>query len=196
MSEADRFGPESFQVVSDLGQLTAFIDPLKIRILRILQHQEATCGQIAAMVDEPESTVSDHIRALYGLRLIREVGQHEGDDGTEHIYRATARVYSLRPQPGDVSTASASISLAAIASNTMNSVANEVVTSLTTWPDQLMNYEGRRTRMSLERAVEFNEKFEELITEYWGSPDHPVKEDPDDPLMALVGFWYRFPEQT
>lgn len=195
MSEANRFGPEPIQVVSDLAQLSAFIDPQKMRILRILQQQEATTSQIAAMTDQPVSTVSDLVSKLNDVRLIKEVGQRDGDDGPENVYRAVARIFSLRPEPGNDGIASAMISPAAMAATTLDSVSAELVSSLTTWPDQWMNYEGRRTRMSHERLMEFNDKLVELIAEYWGDPDHPVKEDPDDPLMALIGFWYRFPEQ-
>lgn len=33
-----------------------------------------------------------------------------------------------------------------------------------------------------------------LIDEYWGSAARPLDEDPADPLLALVGLWYRSPE--
>ena len=39
-----------------------------------------------------------------------------------------------------------------------------------------------------------NEKLVELVNEYWGSPDQPREGDPDDPLLAFIGFWYRFPD--
>jgi DNA-binding transcriptional ArsR family regulator len=190
MSSDTQAGPEACQVVSDLGQLTAFVDPMKMRILRVLQHQEATTEHLAEIVGEGKATVSDQIHALLNLRLITKVDQ-KGRDGTgQDIYRATARVYNLRPEPREYGTLSASIAAA-----TLDSVTKEVVGSLTQWPSQRMNYEGRRTRMSYDRATEFNDKLLELIAEYWGSPDQPVDENPADPLMAFIGAWYRFPEE-
>jgi DNA-binding transcriptional ArsR family regulator len=190
MSSDTQAGPEASQVVSDLGQLTAFADPMKMRILRVLQHQEATIEQLADIVSENEATVAEGIRGLLELRLINEVGQNERSGADKNVYRATARVYNLRPEPGVTGVISASV-----ASATLDAVTREVVGSLTQWPNQRMNYEGRRARMSYDRAAEFNDKLVELITEYWGSPGQPVDEDPADPLMAFIGAWYRFPEE-
>jgi DNA-binding transcriptional ArsR family regulator len=189
MSDDARREPASFQVVSDLGQLTAFTDPRKMQILRILQHQEATVAELAGATGESASNVSGHTQALSDLRLIRVVDQQIEDGHSDDVYRATARVYNLRPDPGNPLQIGASV-----ASASLDSIGREIVASLTTWPDQRLNYEGRRTRMPIRRALEFNERLVELIDEYWGSPGRPVEENRDDPLMALVGFWYRFPE--
>jgi DNA-binding transcriptional ArsR family regulator len=191
MSGDARREPESFQVVSDLGQLTAFADPLKMRIIRILQQQEATTNQLVDLIDEKRTMVSGQIRALRDLGLINVVHRKDHDGARENVYRATARVYNLRPEPMTTGSVSASV-----ASATLDSVSKELVGSLKAWPNQKMNYEGRRARMPYERAVEFNDKLEALISEYWGSPSHPVEENPDDPMLALIAAWYRFPEEV
>jgi hypothetical protein len=48
--------------------------------------------------------------------------------------------------------------------------------------------------MPYSRALEFNEKLVALIDEYWGSAERPKQEDPADPLLTLVGLWFRSPE--
>jgi DNA-binding transcriptional ArsR family regulator len=190
MSGDTRFEPEPFLVVSDLAQLQAFNDPLKIRILRILQRMEATASQLAALTDESESTVSGQVRALLDLRLIRAIDQPEGDPDVEAAYRATARIYDLQPEPSDNAAV-----MAPVANATLDSVRHDVVTSLTQWPDQRMNFESRRLRMSHARAMEFNDRWIELLAEFWGDPDNPADEDGKDPVMAFAGVWYRFPEE-
>lgn len=190
MSEHDHREPASFQVVSDFGQLKAFTDPLKMQILRILQQEEATAADLIRATGEPAMSVREHIEGLRSVRLIRVVDQRMDGGHDGGVYRATARVYNLRPDPGGQNHVTASV-----ASASLDSVGREIVASLTVWPDQRLNYEGRRTRLPLSRVVEFNDRLAALIAEYWGSPDQPVEENPSDPLMAFVGFWYRFPEK-
>lgn len=194
MADKARFEPESFQIVSDLGQLRLFANPMKMRILRILQRQEATVAQLAGMVGEPDEAITRHLDDLTGRRLVRSVDRQVRDGQIRDVYRATALIYQLRPDPADVRTPATSLTGATVAAATMDSLTSEIVTSIETWPDQRMNYEGRRVRMPYARAEEFNEKLVRLVNEYWGSPEEPRHGDEDDPLLAFIGFWYRFPE--
>jgi hypothetical protein len=188
MPDETQFQPEPTQVVSDLGQLMAFNDPFKIHLLRILQREHATIDHLASLTGEVADSVSVHIRALLSLGLIRHVGR-EASGGD--IYRATARIYDLQPEPKDTA-----LVMAPVASATLDAVRQDVVASLDAWPNQLMNFESRRLRMSHARAMEFNDKLIELLGDYWGNPDHPVEEDPDEPVMAFAGIWYRFPDKS
>jgi uncharacterized UPF0146 family protein len=188
-----RFTPASNQIISDLGQLQLFTNPLKMRILRILQRQEASLPALANAVGEPHDVVARHIDELCDRRIVTIVGGQDGD-GTE-MYRATALIYNLRPEPAYMTNPAISLTGAMMAAATLDSVTSEVMASLTAWPDQRANYEGRRTRMPYSRALEFNERLVALVDEYWGSAATPKEEDPDDPLLAFVGLWYRFPEE-
>jgi DNA-binding transcriptional ArsR family regulator len=175
--------------VSDLGQLLAFNDSVNIQLLRVLQREKATIEGLANALEEPVDTVSRHLRALTSLGLVREVGKDTAAEGT--VYRATARIYDLQPEPRDNA-----LVMAPVANATLDAVRHDVVSSLRQWPDQTMNFESRRLRMSKTRAMEFNDRLNELLGEYWGNPDHPVKDDPDEPVMAFAGIWYRFPDQS
>lgn len=188
MSSGTRTGQASYQVVSDLGQLKVFTDPLKIMVLRVLQHQQLTVAEIAALVDEPDEVIAAQVEELMRIGMIEEAGAAD-------VYRSTARIFHLSMDRGSQGCASSTITPASIAAATAESVGRELGASLTTWPDQLMNLEGRRARMSHARALEFNERLVELIQEYWGGPDQPVDENPEDPLMSFIGVWYRFPEK-
>lgn len=182
------FEPAPTQVVSDLGQLLAFHDPIKIQLLRVLQREKASCEQLASAIGEPVETVGRDIKELVSLGLIRRVGD---EDGRGDLYRATARIFDLQPEPRDAARV-----MAPVAAATLDSVRQDVVTSMREWPDQLMNFESRRLRMSQARAMEFNDRLIELLGEFWGNPDHPVEEDPGAPVMAFAGIWYRFADNS
>lgn len=195
MPEDTRLAPESFQVVSDLAQLKIFTDPRKTRLLRLLQHREATIKELTEIVGEPRETVEAHVQVLHDVSLIRVVGEKFGPHGLDEIYRATARLYSLRPEPGHEGIASASINPTNLIGAHLASVSQEILDSASEWPDQRANYESRRRRLSYDKAMEFNEKLVTLVNEYWGGPDEQVEDDTDSPLLSFVGFWYRYPDK-
>lgn len=188
MADDNRFEPESITVISDLGQLKAFIDPVSVGILRVFQRQEATAREVASFIGKPEQAVMEIVRSLVDLSLVRVVGGQERGDGLEDVYRATARIFDLQPEP-----AHNGIIMAPVAEATLGAVSQEVVTSLKSWPDQKMNYESRRKRLSLAQMLEFDDRLNELLAEFWGNPEEPVEEDGNEPVMAFSGIWYRFP---
>jgi DNA-binding transcriptional ArsR family regulator len=164
-----------------------------MRILRILQRQEATIPALASAIGESEQVVERHVRELSDRRIVTVVEQ-ESRALPHAVYRATALIYNFRPDPADVGTPATSFAGATVAAATLDSVTSEVLASLTTWPDQRLGYEGRRRRMPYARAAEFHEKLADLVNEYWGETGEPDDDDIDDPMLAFVGFWYRFPE--
>jgi DNA-binding transcriptional ArsR family regulator len=189
MAGESQWTPAPIQIVSDLGQLTAFGDPDQSRILRILQRREATVSELAASLDLTQQQVEYHLRWLIDLVLVRPVAAGVVLDDAEPSYRATAVMFSLRPDPRDQETISSSVAV-----SMLDALSHEIMSSVTTWPDQKMNFEGRRARLPLSRVIEFNDRMTELIREYWGDNVHSVDEDPNDPLMALMSVWYRLAE--
>ncbi len=178
------FEPEPFQIVSDPRQLKAFTDPLRNRVLHILSDREATNQQLAAALGEPQAKVLHHVRFLLDVGLIRLVDQRISGGNVEKYYRATARLYGFRPDPAGSEPLPGAV---------VESVTQEVMASLSLWPDQDLGWEGRRVRISPERLNEFNDRLLALIAEYWGGPDTPARDDPGGNLMAFAAVTYRFP---
>lgn len=184
-SESDSaFEPVPFQVVSDPRQLKAFADPLRIRIVHILADRAATNQQLAAALGESGAKVLHHVRALLDVGLIRLVEQRISGGNVEKYYRATAHLYGFRLGPDDSETLSGAM---------FDSVTQELVASLRLWPDQGVNWEGRRARLSSDRLKEFNARLSDLIAEYWGGPDDAPADDPEGTIMSFATVSYRFP---
>lgn len=184
MSDVEPFDPVPFQIVSNPQQLKAFTDPLRNRILHILSYREATNQQLAATLGESQAKVLHHVRYLLDAGLIRLVDQRIRGGNVEKYYRATARMYGFRPDPGDYESLSSAV---------FESITQELVASLSLWPEQNLGWEGRRVRLSPERLKEFDNRLLALIAEYWGGPDAPARDDPDADMMAFAAVTYRFP---
>lgn len=176
--------PVPYQVISEPRQLKAFADPLRIRIIHILADRAATNQQLATALGEPGAKVLHHVRALLDADLIRLVEQRISGGNVEKYYRATAHLYGFRPGPDESETLSGAM---------FDSVTQELVASLRLWPDQGVNWEGRRARLSPDRLEAFNHRLRELIAEYWGGPDGTSPSDPDGELTAFAAVSYRFP---
>lgn len=70
-----------------LQQLTDLADPARGRLLRLLERQELTVGELCAAVQMPQSTVSRHLKALTddGWLAVRS-------EGTSRYYRLSSRL--------------------------------------------------------------------------------------------------------
>jgi hypothetical protein len=72
-------------------------------------------------------------------------------------------------------------------------ITQELVASLRLWPDQGVNWEGRRARISPDRLAAFHQRLNDLIAEYWGGPDGAPAAEPGGTLMSFAAVSYRFP---
>lgn len=187
MSEKS-FEPERVQILSDLGQLRAISHPVQARVLRILQKDEATETEVAVQTGVDIPSVREALSALQDARLVVEVGHR---DSGATLYRTAARFYGFRPEPGDLGMVAGPLSTALL-----EVVGQELVESLTDWPAQRMIGQLRRAYLSPLRLAEFEDRFEALVNEFWGSPDQPVEERDGDPVMSLAAIVYRYPEES
>jgi DNA-binding transcriptional ArsR family regulator len=190
----DSFTPVPFQLVSEPRQLKAFADPLRVRVIHLLNSEALTNQQLADRLGEPQAKVFYHLRFLLDAGLITLVEERVRGGNVEKYYRATARLYGLRPGPDEPPTFAASM---------LESVLQEVAASEATWPDQPIEWENRRLRLSPPRAREFNRRLLDQLAEFWGGPDpddpndvsraRSVKEDPDAPRLCFAAVLFREP---
>jgi DNA-binding transcriptional ArsR family regulator len=172
MTTQEPFEPVPFEVVREPRQLKAFADPLRLRVLRLLKERAATNGQVAAALGEPPAKVLHHVRVLLDVGLIRLVEQRVTGGNVEKYYRATARLYGLRPAEEDEPVG--------LVAPLLEATLQEVVASHASFPDQPYESEGRRLRLSPERLAAFQTRLHDVVNEFFGCPEADAA-DPDDP---------------
>lgn len=178
------FEPAPYQVISEPQQIKAFSDPLRVRVMRILSSRAATNQQLATTLGESQAKVLYHLRFLVDARLIQLVDQRIKSGNVEKYYRASARLYGLRPDTEAGPSVTESV---------LESAVREAVASMVLWPEKPLSYEGRRARIPTDRLAEFHLKLDSLIDEYWGGPEESPLDDEGADLMALMTVVYRFP---
>ncbi|MFI5246905.1 MAG: ArsR/SmtB family transcription factor, partial [Gemmatimonadales bacterium] len=67
-------------------RLTALADPIRARLLLVLERHELTVSELRAALQLPQSTVSRHLRVLADAGWVAS-----REDGTSNRYRMAAR---------------------------------------------------------------------------------------------------------
>jgi DNA-binding transcriptional ArsR family regulator len=74
--------------ISNTQYAKALGHPLRVRILALLEEQEASPVKLAEILDEPVGVVAYHVRTLRNIGLIELVKTRQRRGATEHYYRA------------------------------------------------------------------------------------------------------------
>ena len=64
------------------ARLAVVADPVRLRLLRLLEQEELSVGEVASVVQMPQSTVSRHLKALSELDWLLK-----RQEGTASLYR-------------------------------------------------------------------------------------------------------------
>jgi DNA-binding transcriptional ArsR family regulator len=98
---------ERQRTISDPAAIKALADPLRIRIMRLMQegaHVEPrilTVKQIATELEEPPTKLYRHVKLLLKTGFIQVAELRLVGGIVEQHYRTAAAEFMLRPQPGD-----------------------------------------------------------------------------------------------
>jgi DNA-binding transcriptional ArsR family regulator len=77
--------------VTDAALVKALAHPLRVRILSVLEHRDASPTELATELDQPLTNMSYHVRKLERLGLIKLVRETPRRGAIEHHYRLDAR---------------------------------------------------------------------------------------------------------
>lgn len=88
-------------VLSDLEKVKAICDPLRIKLLKLLIHQNLTAKQLASLVQQSSSKIHYHVKELEKQGFIKLVYTAEKGGILEKYYRAVANNYFIDQSLGD-----------------------------------------------------------------------------------------------
>jgi aminopeptidase len=92
---------KDISVLSDLEKVKAICDPLRIKLLKLLIHQDLTAKQLACHVQQSSSKIHYHVKELEKQGLIELVHTAEKGGILEKYYRAVANNYFIDQSLGD-----------------------------------------------------------------------------------------------
>src|SRR6202161_232290 len=86
-------GPSGAKTITDLRQIRALADPLRLRILELLVKEPRTTKQIADILREKHTKLYHHMQTLERAKIIRLTGTHRKRGTIEKYYQARAAMF-------------------------------------------------------------------------------------------------------
>lgn len=160
--------------VTTLQQFKALSDPMRSKILGIVQNQPATAKQIATRLSASPGAIGHHLRVLEEAGLAKVVARRLVRGIVAKYYTRTARIFIFDLPPEAKNSESAELSV-------INRVRDEIIDTLKTGAQENCAVIGfPHIRLSPERAAKYRTRFEALIEE--------LVAEPNDPNGQLYGF--------
>ncbi len=156
--------------INTFEQFKAISDPMRMRILRIIQHQPATAKQLADRLEATPGAIGHHLNVLETAGLAQVVALRVTRGIIARYYTRTARVFIYEmPQeffePGTVSL------------EFLTDARDELADATLDYKEDTTVYSGfPHARLSKERADEFSARLQNLADEFLQEPDDPEGE--------------------
>lgn len=163
--------------ISTEQQFKAISDMVRSRILGIIQHQPLTAKQIALRLQATTGAIGHHLHVLEEAGLVKVVARRITRGIVASYYTRTARIYDYDLPPavrGDHP----------IDRDTFARFQAELMDSIISYgqEDTVRSDAFPRVRLSLEKAVEYQQRFNALIDE--------VIEEKPDPNGEVYGVFF------
>lgn len=170
-------------VVNTVQQFKATSDPVRSRILGIIQNQPATAKQIADRLGATPGAIGHHLRVLEAAGLAQVVARRLIRGIVANYYTRTARIFKFdlpREVTGDLS---ASLDIVMKAHD-------ELAEALANVEEDTYQTGGLpHIRLSPERARYYSERIDALVEDILHE-----KPDPDGKVYGILAYMYTAPE--
>jgi DNA-binding transcriptional ArsR family regulator len=160
-------------MISTEQQFKAIADPVRTRILGIIQNQPATAKQIAARLKLPPGTVGHHLQVLEAAGLAKVVARRLVRGIVAKYYTRTARIFGYQFPPEVRGSTSVSLDFVA-------RLRDELADSLAAQDEGLCTTSFPRARLSPERFQVYLERVNALVKDFMSEPA-----DPDGQVYSL-----------
>lgn len=155
-------------------QVKAIADPLRARILGIIQHQPATAKQLADRLGVAPGSIGHHLQILEAAGLAQIVARRLVHGIVAKYYTRTARIFTFEVPPEVLGESSLGLEL-------LGQAQGELAEALGTAGESACLSTGfPHVRLSPERARVYQERLEALVNDLINEPP-----DPDGQVYGL-----------
>jgi DNA-binding transcriptional ArsR family regulator len=153
-------------VINTPEQFKAFGDPLRERILAIVQYQPATAKQIADRLKVPPGTVGHHLQVLEAAGLVQIVARRLVRGVVAKYYTRTARIFCFEMSREVTGNQSVALQM-------LTQVRDELADAIATNDEREIMTAAPRARISRERLETYLQKVDELTEAFLSEPADP-----------------------
>jgi DNA-binding transcriptional ArsR family regulator len=160
-------------------QFRAFGDPVRTRILGVIQQRPATAKQIAALLDVPPGTIGHHLQVLEAAGLARVVARRLVRGIVAKYYTRTARIFDFDPESSREAREAGDSAVVDFLGQARDELA-EAVAAYGLAASLTCGYP--RVRLSAARAGDFKRQLSGLLDEFMAE-----EPDPGGTVYSLAG---------
>jgi DNA-binding transcriptional ArsR family regulator len=170
-------------VVNTMEQFRAVSDPMRSRIIGIIQQQPATAKQIAARLKASPGAIGHHLHVLEEAGLVQVVARRFVRGTVANYYTRTARLFVF-DFPEEV-TGGVSLNMRHV-----EQARDELAASLaSTADDPCLGDSFLHPRLSRERAERLKERLDALVEDVLSEPP-----DPEGEVYSLYMLLFKSPD--
>lgn len=168
--------------ISTIQQLKAISDPMRTKILGIIQNQPATAKQIADRLGASPGAIGHHLHVLEEAGLAKVVARRITRGIVANYYTRTARIFDYELSPELIGHESLGLDV-------MTTARNELAEAVVSIQDDPYRSDGfPHIRLSPERARMYSERLQALIDEIL----HETP-DPDGDVYGIFVAMFKSP---
>ncbi len=169
-------------VINTLQQFKAISDPIRSRILGIIQNQPATAKQIADRLGASPGAIGHHLHVLEAAGLAQVVARRIMRGIVANYYTRTARIFTYELPPEVAGNASIGLEI-------MSQARDELAEALVTIEEDPVRTESfPHIRLSSERAGAYFERLQALVDDIL----HETP-DPDGEVYGIFVSMFKAP---
>lgn len=170
-------------VVNTMEQFRAVSDPIRSRIIGIIQQQPATAKQIAGRLKASPGAIGHHLHILEAAGLVQVVARRFRRGTVANYYTRTARLFAF-DFPEEV-TGGVSLNM-----RHMEQTRDELAASLACFADDpCLGDSFLHPRLSRERAERLQKRVEALVEDVLSEPP-----DPEGEVYSLYMLLFKSPD--
>lgn len=179
--------------INDVATLRAVADPLRMRLLGLLEGGDRTVKELATSLGVRPNRLYYHVRLLEEHGLIKVASTRMVSGIIERRYELAARRISVSKE---LASAGGAEAVGQMAGSVLGELRREFVASLgdgdQTTPGRTRRLSAHRLRFDTTRDTEFLERLDQLIAEY--EVDSSVDADYEVDSVLMVALYPRRPE--
>jgi DNA-binding transcriptional ArsR family regulator len=154
------------RTINTLQQFRAISDPMRSKILGIIQTQPATAKQLAERLGSTPGAVGHHLHVLEEAGLAQIVARRTVRGIIANYYTRTARLFVYELPPDVVGEVPVGMNIF--------SVARDEIVEVLALPEKSLFYQGLpHARLSEQRARHYAERLQALVDELLSEPPDP-----------------------
>lgn len=153
--------------ICTLEQFKVLSDPLRNRILRLIQQEPRTAKQIAELLKSTHGSIGYHLHLMEKAELVQIVAHRKVRGIIANYYARTAKIFKFDLPKGLVEKG-------AVALDIINAARDEILDLQDQESGDKVYIAFPHARLSADRAKHYEQRLKKIVTDFLNEPQNPA----------------------